>query len=675
MSFTVVADQHPGQKSAKSVLKRRLADRVNQLNFLGDAVTVQFSHPRYGHTISVTADPLPCAGETLELRWRDGLPENISQYVLSDIILPGSRAFVLRVENVALSAGGMSGPLPKQGMSLPERKCARLKSLAGIKATLTQHSIRFEGFLTDFSAHSIGVRVTVDKPNSRYWITPEQPVHLTLEGEQGVILSGDMTVIRTETDRENQAYILAQADLTPSAGTTRHYRSQRMCLLPEPSLALRHPLTGRRSELNVVDLSGLGVCVEVSPEQTMLLPGMILPEMRIKMGSGFAVPCRGQVVYRTEPDREDKGARCGIALLDIDIQDHLRLLSLLQRARNRNAHLSTEVDIETLWEFFFETGFIYPSKYRQLAERKEGFLETFRRTYLEQTPIARHFTFQAEGQIMAHLSAVRLYEKTWFQQHHAARRVGKHAIGFEVIQQLAEYFYNAFSLSNNEISYVAGFYRPENRFPAKYFREIVRQLADKKAASLDLFAYFAAIPEFSDHWSWAEIPPAWQMARTTRGDLVEFNGFYEQSSGGCMVDALDLRPDQLGRTVIEEEYRKLGMVRRRHLYSIKRDQELMAIIDLHEADTGLSLSRMDRVVMCYVLRDELPPTLLAVLAKSLAGKLNLDQPPMMIYPRDYTARHGIEYDKNYEMMILNMFYAEGYMHFLDRFVATHGSVR
>lgn len=657
-------------------MKRRLADRVNRLNFLEEAAVVELSHPKFGYTVAVSADPLPCAGEILEVRWRDGLPDNASQYAISKIVLPGSPdAFAFNVENPDLFAEGMACQLPRQGVSLPDRKFARLRSIEGIKATLTQHSVRFEGFLTDFSAHSLCVDVRVDKPNSRYWITPERPLHLTLEGDQGVIFAGEMRVIRHGAGQDNQLFVLAPEEENTPRFTSKKYRPKRISLFPEPSLAFRHPLTGRRIELNVVDLSGLGLCVEIVPEQAMLLSGMILSEMRIKLGTGFAVPCRGQVVYRQEPAEDSKGVRCGIALLDIDIQDHLRLLSLLQRAGNRNAHLSTEVDIESLWEFFFEAGFIYPSKYQKLAQRKDDYLETFRKTYLEQTPIARHFTFQAEGQIMAHLSAVRLYEQTWFQQHHAARRVGKHAIGFEVIQQLAEYFYNAFFLSNNKIGYVAGFYRPENRFPAKYFREIVKQLSNKKAASLDLFTYFDAIPEFSDHWNWAEIPPAWQVSRTTRGDLVEFNGFYEQVSGGCMVDALDLRPEKLGRTVVEEEYHKLGMTRRRHLYSIKRGQELMALIELHEADTSLSLSRMDRVVMCYVLGQELPPTLLSVLAQSLTRKLNLDQPPMMIYPRDYTARYGLKGDKNYEMMILNMFYSEGYMHFLDNFIASHSSVR
>ncbi|WP_020675868.1 hypothetical protein [Geopsychrobacter electrodiphilus] len=673
MSIVLVPEESPERKEGRSVSKKRLTDRVNRLNFLDKAIIILFSHPKYGHKITVTADPLPCNGEIFEVRWREGLPDNISQYKITSIVLPGApEALSFTAENPTLSAAGLCCSLPPQGVSLFERQFSRVQVPAGIKATISQHSICFEGILSDFSAHTLCVKIKIDKPNSRYWITPERPVQLTLETQHEVIFSGGMKIIRSRLSPDNLLFVLEPLELNTPRFETKHYRSVRMCLIPEPSLALLHPLTGRRVELNVVNLSGLGMCVEELPAQAMLLPGMILPKMHLQLGA-VAIPCKGQVVYRAEPTDNTRQARCGIALLEIETMNHLRLLSMLQRARNRNAHLSAVVDVESLWEFLFETGFIYPSKYLQLAKRKEDFKETLQKTYTEQTSISRHFTFQADGQIQAHLSAVRLYERTWFKQHHAAKRSGKHAVGFEVILQLAEYFYNAFSLSNEKIGYIAGIYRPENRFPTRCFSGAVKHLKNQKAASLDLFAYFNFIPEIKDQWAWPDIQVEWQLVQTTKGDLVELNGFYEQVSGGCMTDALDLKPEMLGRKVVEEEYQALGMTRRRHLYSIKREQELMAVIELHESNTSLSLSRMDQVVLCYVLDDALPSTQLKVMLKSLSTKFNLDNPPLMIYPQDYASSHGLKADKKYQMMILNMLHIEEYMHFLNNLTTPRSS--
>lgn len=656
----------------KTVTKRRLADRVNRLNFLCEEVLVEFIHPKYGHSISVTGHVEPCDGERVKILWGGDLPDNISQYRPKGVVLPGpSSAFFIALEDTKITPKLIECRLPTRGAALPERKFTRLKVLPGIKAQVSQNGVRNEGLLIDFSALSLCVQFEISKPTTRFWIATDRPVHLSLEKNDEVIFSGDMDIVRSTQGVDQQTFVLAPRDMNAPRFAKKDYRPNRICLFPEPSLSFVHPLTGRQNELNIFNLSGLGMCVEEYPEQAMLLPGMILPAVKIKVGTGIHIPCCGQVVYRSEPTNENNheaGARCGVALLDIDIQDHLRLLSILQRAKNRNAHLSTEVDVDTLWEFFFEVGFIYPSKYMQLAQRKEGFLETFRRTYLEQTPIARHFTFHVDGQIQSHLSAVRLYEQTWFQQHHAARVSGKKALGFETIRQLAEYFYSAYFLSHDKIGFVAGVYRPENRFPARYFREIVKHLDNPKAASIDVFSYLSEVPDLEDGWDWAQMPPDWEMARTTRSDLIELAGFYEQASGGCLIDALDLREGMLGRTQLEREYKKLGMVRRRHLYSIKRNHELAAVIEVHESDTGLSLSRMDRVVMAYVLNSELPPGLLTVLVKGLSNKFLLDNPPMMIFPQEYAGNKGLNPDKCYEMMILNVFHGEEYMKFLDEFI-------
>lgn len=659
-----------------SVPRRQLADRLNRLNFLEEPVLIQFIHRKFGQARLVEASPQPCDGDSMASSWLGVLPENIDQYEVVKVILPGSPlGFLFVPENCSVTTDGFCCNLPTKGTELPKRQFSRLRPLDGIQASISQYGVCFEGTLSDFSARSLCVDVPVTMANSRYWISAGQKVHLTLRSQSVVVFSGEMTVLRIGDAVDSLLFVLAPLNNNTPRFPIKGHRAFRACLLPEPSLAFRHPLTGRQFELNVVDISGLGVCVEEAPERSMLLSGMILPEFNIKLGSGFNIPCRGQVVYRIEPEDAQRGARCGISLLDIEIQDHLRLLSILQRARNRQSYLNPQVDIESLWEFFFETGFIYPSKYMQLASRKEGFQETFRKTYLEQTPIARHFTFQSEGQILAHISAVRLYEQTWFQQHHAARRIGKHSIGFEVILQISEYFYNASFLSRDKIGFIAGIYRPENRFPSKYYRSIVTHLKNPRAASLDSFAYFNGVPEFDDQWKWAKVPPDWKITRTSGGDLDELGGFYRQYSGGCMVEALDLQPSMLGREVLEKEYRKLGMKRRRYLFSVKRENELMAVVEMHEADTGLSLSRTDQAIFCFVLDDELPPGLLMALVRGLSGKLHLDSPPMMIFPRRYAEKSGLGIDKTYEMMVLNVQHMEEYMQFLDSFISIHRLAR
>ncbi|GAB4168031.1 MAG: hypothetical protein Tsb0017_00400 [Geothermobacteraceae bacterium] len=672
MDAMVVDDESAGCKVSGSVSRRQLADRLNRLNFLEEPAVVQFSHRKYGQIKNVEVLPLPCDGDSAVFAWSSAPPENIASYRIDRVVLPGTpQALVFEPVDTRLSDRGFRCRLPRQGFQLPSREFARVRPKPGVRATISQHGVCFEGVLIDCTARALCVEVPTPTPNSRHWITEGQDVHLSLSASGETLFSGGMRVLRTGNTRESLLFVLAPLkNNTPRFPNKRH-RAFRTRLLPAPSLAFHHPLTGRYHELELVDLSALGGCVEVVSDRSILLPGMVLPQMRIKFGTGFEIPCRGQVVYRNETEGEQARARCGLSLLDIDAGDHLRLFSLLQRARNRHAYLNPEIDIESLWEFFFETGFIYPTKYLQLAGRKAGFRETFRRTYLEQTPIARHFTFQAEGQVLAHISAVRMYEQTWFKQHHAARRLGKHAVGLEVITQLAEYFYNASFLSRDKIGYVAGFYRPQNRFPSKYYRAIVGHLKNPRAASIDAFSYFGAVPETRENGAGADIHSGWHLSYATRGDLDELNGFYEQVSGGCMIDAMDLRPALLGRDNLEREYRQLGLMRRRHLFSIRRQKELMAIIDVHQSDTDLSLSRMDRAIVVYVLDEQLPHELLTAMVRRLVKELALDNPPLMTFPHSWAEKQALGYEKVYEMMVLNILYAEDYMQFLNEFIARY----
>ncbi len=52
-----------------------------------------------------------------------------------------------------------------------------------------------------------------------------------------------------------------------------------------------------------------------------------------------------------------------VAILDMDIHSYSRINHILGINADPNISVSTEVDMDALWEFFFQTGFIYPEKY------------------------------------------------------------------------------------------------------------------------------------------------------------------------------------------------------------------------------------------------------------------------------------------------------------------------
>ena len=61
-------------------------------------------------------------------------------------------------------------------------------------------------------------------------------------------------------------------------------------------------------------------------------------------------------------EKGDDWAKCGLALLDMELEDYGRLSALLHQAKNRSSYISNVVDLDDLWNFFFKSGFIYPQK-------------------------------------------------------------------------------------------------------------------------------------------------------------------------------------------------------------------------------------------------------------------------------------------------------------------------
>lgn len=105
----------------------------------------------------------------------------------------------------------------------------------------------------------------------------------------------------------------------------------------------------------------------------------------------------------------------------MDPNDHVRLMAMIQQAENKHSYICNHVDPEVLWDFFFETGFIYPKKYAFILPYKEEIKRNYEKLYSCQSAVTRHFTWQNNGTIVAHLAMLRFYEKTWMLHHLAAR--------------------------------------------------------------------------------------------------------------------------------------------------------------------------------------------------------------------------------------------------------------
>ena len=241
-----------------------------------------------------------------------------------------------------------------------------------------------------------------------------------------------------------------------------------------------------------MDISGSGFSVEEELSSALLVPGMIIPELELNFGVNFNIECKAQVVYRRVHQKEAKKStiKCGIALLDMNIQHHARLLSLLQQAENKNSYICNQVDLDALWDFFFESGFIYPDKYEYIQKNKKQIKDTYEKLYRHNPDIARHFIYQDKGRILGHMAMIRFFENSWLIHHHAARKLALNRAGLIVLNQIGNFTYDSYRLYSLHMDFLMCYYRPENKFPNRVFGGAARRINNPKGCSLDTFAYF-----------------------------------------------------------------------------------------------------------------------------------------------------------------------------------------
>jgi hypothetical protein len=400
--------------------------------------------------------------------------------------------------------------------------------------------------------------------------------------------------------------------------------------------------------------------VEEDKYNAVFFPGLIIPELEINFANSFNIKCKAQVVYRkiVEEEENNNWAKCGLALLDMDMEDHGRFLALLHQAQNRNSHISNIVDMDDLWNFFFESGFIYPKKYAFLEANKEKIKEIYKKLYTQNPKIARHFIYQDKGRIQGHVAMVRFYENAWLIHHHAARRPGIKRSGVAVLDQIGRFSNASHGLYSLHMDYLFCYFRPENKFPNHVFGGVAREIKDPKVSSLDTFTY-SHYQKVSN--SELRFPEPWRLVKTEPEDLVEFEKFYEHESGGLMMDALDIKPGTVDGGDLSKEFQKFGLKRGKYLFSLQNGVNLKAVCMVNISDVGLNMSDLTNCIKVFVLdANGLSKDILYLTLSHLSTKFEQSEIPVLIYPVSFAETQSVPYEKLYQMWVLNTQYGDQY---------------
>ena len=649
--------------SAQKMGQDALTNTINHIHFTEGVVRVLLHHSEYNESLLLNAHPQPSIGKTVTCTWQDkdfsGLDlETLEfKYLIVDdgrsvIMVPAilketnSERFVLE--------------LPEEGYALGQRQAKRYPC-RDVKAELIQNGFHAEGDLMDFSPVGFRIRVRSDSSCSFRWFNTEDAAVIHLRSDGKILFSGACRMIRQRGHSVEREIVFSPLNGEIRRFKKKHIRNVRQKLAPAPSLSFFHPFLAKRVQFEVEDISTSGFSVKEAADERVLLPGMIIPEVILGFAGFLKVKCSAQVIYCKPCEANE--VRCGLAILDMDIQAYSSLTHILTSAMDPHAYVSTEVDMDALWEFFFETGFLYPKKYRLIQPQRAQFKETYKKLYQGNPGIARHFTYQRNGRIFGHISMVRAYDRAWMIHHHAAKVMESKRTGFMVLKQIMHYLNDMHRLPSACMDYTICYFRPENKFPDRVFGGFARELKNPRGCSLDLFAYLP----YTRLSLGNKLPDGWTLSESSGRDMWEFEHFYMSHSGGLLLDAMGVRHGETRSESLEKIYQEMGLTRNFQTYSLKSGGKLHALLIVNHSDLGFNLSELLNGIKVLVANSKaLPWTVLSTAISQLAGEFEMERVPVLFYPTSYVEENEIPFEKQYQMWVLNVQHGNEYLEYMQK---------
>lgn len=654
------------ERTGVRVKAAAVVNSLNRINFQDGHVFVKLRHIWSNSLITVAAKPEPGDGAGIQLLWDETetpLPKDISSYDYAGLYYTdGLKMIWVMAGFISMDRHFVTLMDAEGGEDLSQRNCRRYESL-DISTQLSQGIISLQGTMKDYNATGFAVAVSDNQIAAVRNINTDMPVKIVLGSGEDVMLEATCRIVRKSHPDREMSLVVAPVSTNIKRFKSKECRSIRLKLRPQPIIEFTHPFLGIKTSLKALDISGGGISVEEDPANSLLMPGMVIPEMSIIFANSFKIKCRSQVIYRRLVD-DDGSVRVGLAFTRMTCENQVELASLLSQAKNDRSYIGAIVDQEKLWDFFFETGFVYPKKYLSMEEQKGEFKALYSRLYDGCPDIARHQIYRDKGVICGHLSMLRYYRRTWLLHHHAAVKSSEHKAGLVVLEHLIQHINEVHHFPEAAMEYLACYFRPNNRFANRMFGGGLRSLQDPQKASLDEFAYF-----HHDDSKGQELPSDWTITRTSSDDFEILKSFYNEISGGLMLIGLDMEGKAQDDEEINATYSGKGFLRKRKIYSLKdNDGHLVAIFTLNFSDVGLNMSSLTDCIQVMVIDREKAGSDKILSALDILGDNFEGKAPVLMFPKAYADDNGLAYENVYTLGVMDSNYISEWLGFLGELI-------
>lgn len=322
-------------------------------------------------------------------------------------------------------------------------------------------------------------------------------------------------------------------------------------------LTFQSPFSRREIKTKIIDITARGAGFIVDDRDCVCPVGTILDRVTMQFSDGVEWHGRARVMsIRPSEDRQG-GVRCGVEFEIRQPNEQHKFVERLTKATRPRVGAAADVSADDLWQFFSDSGFLYPEKMESLTP--DAARETLARVLAAPPSLTHSFVYWTrDKELGAHMSAIKVYPRTWELQHLAGRHNASVSLMVpELILGVSEYMEQI-----DDIDWCRMFFRPNNGWPAYAIGDYVARLGTERSADISQYAYMIRDTADPDRLSG---PQPIELREYAEEDAPHIADHFMARGKSILMQSLQLSPDEIGLRTLNEEYGQVGLTRRREL--------------------------------------------------------------------------------------------------------------
>lgn len=652
------------RESAKPMPISELVKKINYIHLKKEFVFLYLTQKSTAADVLIKAYPQACTKTELSCRLEPAdAAVDLKNYEFRQLMIDdGLNVMVAEIEAITLEGYFLKLKLPESSTVTSLRK-ARRYLCENVSCKIIQGDFAVTGKMIDFSRHAISINISDTVDVARF--NDEKPALLVFDRQGVELYSGMGHCLRNRLNHFDGRLVftpvLQQSALYPN----KELRNDRQQAGNAFSACFHHPFSNGYVERDICDISLSGFSISNNLDEDLLLPGMWIQELEIVYAGYVKMKCGAKVVYR-RVDEEAGTVKYGLAIAGMDLETYTRLCRILWSSANARIGISSDAEMDTLWEFMFDTGYFDQDGFGSNIQQLDTFKESYQKLYRSGQDIARQILYKTNGRIEGHVAMIRAYEPVWLVYHYAARNLKGRPRFLSFLKDVIEY------LAPYQRQHTAGtdhfmtYYVPENDSVAKFFNHFVRYVNDGKKCSVDSFAAM----DF-DRKIAKRLPEGWMIRECTLSDILKLKEFYEAASGGLLLDAIGLNTP--GES-LKKSFAAAGFTREHRIYCLCCHNQQLAFFIVNRSDITVSLAGLLNGITAIIIEPDILSWAMLSASVNNLGSFYADKTiPIMIFPSYFLPIQNIKIEQERALWILHTKAADDCLSYINRLANVHPS--